>query len=179
MAGCRGLLSLCQRWLLWLGSPILMTQKLSLNECILCFGTIFQPICLFSVIWRKNSKFCDGLKKNDACQYCISVTQRFITKNYIFEVFFFLAECIHNHIDTLFKFYDLFHAAEQSFGERLEIFKLIYNLSIFISCYLIWCYCSRRLDIINLPQMLQMLHKLRAQNEWRERHQHLDTDHPR
>ena len=90
------------------------------------FGTICQPIFLFFLICfetnGEKAKFCSGLKKNDVRQYCISVTQRFITKNYIFEGFF-LAECIHNHIDTLFKFYDLFHAAEQSFVERLEIFK--------------------------------------------------------
>ena len=57
---------------------------------------------------------------------CANIVYRLhkdLLRKTIFLKVFFLAECIHNHIDTLFKFYDLFHAAEQSFVERLEIFK--------------------------------------------------------
>ena len=55
-------------------------------------GTICQPIFLFFLICLETNgekaKFCSGLKKNDVRQYCISVTQRFITKKHIFEGFF-------------------------------------------------------------------------------------------
>ena len=110
---CLGPLSLCQlRLNVVAGSPILMTQKLSLNECILCFGTICQPICLFSVICletngEKRQDFTLARRKMTCANIVqISVTQRFITKT-IFWTFFF-AECIFNHIDTLFKFMTCF-----------------------------------------------------------------------
>ena len=149
-----------------------MTQKLSLNECMLCFGTICEPICLFSVICletngEKNKSFRLSWRKM-TCANTVSDTQRFITKTIFLKVFFF-AECSYNHIDTLLKFMTCFMQKNNDLLNNSKYFKTIQSFR-FLSV-VTWCYYCRNLDIINLPQMLSTLHvcssKLRDQDECR------------
>ena len=123
-----------------------------MNECMLCFGTICEPICLFSVICletngEKKTQFYTGLKKNDVCQYSKGIGYtKIYYKNYIFESFLF-AECIYNHIDTLLKFMTCFmqknnHLLNNSnYFKTIESYQLLPTTGIYV-------------DIINLPQML-------------------------
>ena len=131
VTGCLGPLSpVSAAWLLWLGAPILMTQKLSLNECRLCFGTICEPICLFSVICleteRKKDKIYIGLKKNDVCQYKVRLHKDLLQKLYFWK--FFFAECSYNHIDTLLKFMTCFMQKNNDLLNNSKYFKTIQSL---------------------------------------------------
>ena len=158
MTRCLGPLSLCQlRLIVVAESPILMTQKLSLNECILCFRTICQPICLSSVICletngEKKQNFTLAWRKMTCANIVqISVTQRFITKT-IFWTFFSPSA----FIITLTHFSSLWLVScRRTIIARFKIFQNISIFKIVISCYSMLL--LQNPDIINSPQMLHYM----------------------
>ena len=134
-----------------------MTQKLSLNECILCFGTICQPICLFSVICLETN----GEKRQDFTlaerKWRVPILYRYrlhkdLLQKLYFERFFSLSA----FIITLTHFSSLWLVScRRTIIARFKIFQ---NISIFqnvISCYSMLL--LQNLDIINSLQMLHYM----------------------